>query len=288
MPEKTDSKDGLGKSIADDFDNDEDENHADDEDNDGGDDKTGSRDTDNDGEDKDDSKDGKGKAGKDDEDDDDEKKVTLSESELRRMMSGAVNEAVAKTNSTKDRALERQRNESREERERLTREREEAQLNGLSDEDKARMREVHKNDRKERELDERDRDSAAMFRAGKIEQHLGSHARFGVTREDLEDCDSDAEMTAICSEKERDYWKTFAETGKAPDGAPDKSKGSKKREKPAGSTRRTDTGGDGTGSEGQGSKGPATNLSGFAKGLVEHGVVPTRGIERVGSKKQPS
>lgn len=285
MPKKTDSKDGLGDSIASAFDDAGEENTDDKEDTAGGGDRTGSRDTDD--KDSQDDKTGKDskddKTGKKEEDDDDgEKTVTLTESRLKEIVGGAVKDAVAKTNSTKDRALEKQRKTSQEDQERLVREREDAQLNGLKEEDKTRMREVHKNDRRERELDQRDRESADMFRAGKTEQHLGSYARFGVTESDLEDCDSDAEMVALCAEKERDYWKTFAETGRAPDGSSDK-KGTK-REKPAGSTRRTDTGGDGAGSESGGDEKPATNLNNFAEGLVKHGVVPSRGIQ-IGDKK---
>lgn len=290
MPDKPkDSKDGLGASIAGGFDDsDEDQDDA----RTSGDD-TGSKDgNDEDGDGgSDDSKRGKPEGKKDEKDGkkgegDDDGKVTLTKDELKALVeeasTKAVSAAVASVNSTKDKQLQDERKKGAEERENILRTQEEGRLSGLTGDDRARMQSVIDTDRSKREANQDKADAAEMYRTAKVERSLTSHARFGVTEEQLQKCESEAEMLQICSDAERQYWQDIATGKRRPDDETSQlaQQRHQKKEKPEGSQRKTNIGAGGSGGSDTNKEGQATTLDGFGRGLVEGGVVPGGGIQR--------
>lgn len=282
MPDKPkDSKEGLGASIAGDFDDpDEDLNEGSDENNEDGDGGSG----DSEGGKPEGEKDKKDGEGKDDKDGDDAK-VTMTKGELTELVKNAsteaVNSAVASVNSTKDKQLQAERQKSAEERERILRDQEESRLSGLTGDDRARMQTVIDTDRAKREATQEKADAAEMYRVAKVERGLAQYARFGVTEEQLQGCESETEMLQLCLQAERQYWEDIAMGRRRPDDDNQNQQRRTKKDKPAGSQKKTDIGGGGAGGPtNKGNEQAATTLADFGKGLAQHGVVPGGGIER--------
>lgn len=280
-----DSKDGLGASIAEGFD---DSDEGQDDARKAGDD-TGAKDGNDEGADggSDDSKRGKPEGKKDKKDGEgegDDAKVTMTKAELKELVkeanTEAVSSAVAAVNSTKDKQIQAERKKSAEERESSLRGQEEAKLAGLTGDDRARMQTVVDTDRTKREANQEKADATEMYRVAKVTQNFTQYGKFGVTEDQLQKCESEAEMLALCTTAERDYWEGVA-TGKIrPDGDTQTQKRQKAKDKPEGSQRPTNIGAGGGGGSDNNDKGQATTLDGFGKGLVEGGVVPGGGIQR--------
>lgn len=270
-----DSKKALGKSIADDL-----EDEKDDDAN------KSSADTSKPGETDGGNKPAdKGKpdaAGKTDEEKKADAALTLTKEELQEAIDGAVSKAVAQANSSHDKDKERIRKEARDREEKLQRETEDARLNALSPEDRVKFQPQLDHERRERELKRREEESAGIYATAKAEQFITQYGRFGVTQADLDKCENTAEMESVCVKKERDYWEGVA-TGKIrpSDEAPASSKNDK-REKPAGATKKPDIGSQGPASPSGESK--VTSLDSFANDLAESGLVSSGGITRVEQK----
>lgn len=225
------------------------------------------------------------KAGDKDEDDDksdkSKKEPVLTRSEAEKLVNEAVQKAVGAANQTHDRRYNELKKQSDEAEEKRIAEVEAAKLNGLPPEDQARLRATFDLDRERRGLKREREEAAEMHRTARAEQAVNKFGKFGVTLSELQDCDSPEAMDSLCLAKERDYWQKVAE-GKITPGADlsqEKTKDKPGSKKPAGATKKTDIGGGGSASKSE--AGPAKTLDDFAGGLVESGIIPGRGIERV-------
>ncbi len=183
--------------------------------------------------------------------------VTLTRAELEELTksaaTAAVNEAVGKVNSTKDKEIQRLRKESEEEKERLTRVAEESKLAQLPEEQRAGARSVISADRRERELDDKERRAGTMLRLANASRLAAESTKFGVSVSELEEADSSQEQEAIVSLAKARYWERVARGEQPLDEAAteERVKGEgkkparKAKTKPAASSKETDIGGGG-------------------------------------------
>lgn len=290
-----DSKAGLGKGIADDLDSDEEEEEDDeekdtsDDDSDEEEDASGTR-----GETGEGKPEGqKGEKKDKDEEEDSDSEPPLTKADLDRAVTQAVSESVGKANSSKDKEIATLRKQNKETEESLRKEIEETGLRGLSEEDRTKMRQVHANDRAQREIATQREEAGDMSRIANAARLGVDQARFGehgATVAELEACDSPEAQEALCSQKERDYWRGVAQGDISitdADGASSASKNGKEKGKrkksdaPAGSRKSTDVGGSGAAPP-KGEK--VTTMDAFAQDLLKTGAVPSGGITRVEDK----
>lgn len=199
----------------------------------------------------------KGKGADDDGEGGDDDSITLTKEELeeltRKAATAAVNEAVGKTNSTKDKEIQRLRKESEETEERLTRQAEDAKLANLPEEQRAGARSMIDGDRRERELDQREKRAGSMERLANASRLATLNLTYGVSKEELEEADSSQEQDAIVSLAKARYWERVAKGEQPLDEAASEErvkgegrKPAKKAKKaPAGSKKETDIGGGG-------------------------------------------
>ncbi len=290
MVETKDSSEKLGKAIGDDFDKSdgEDEDADEDESNDsGGKDKTSEGETDD-----------EGSEGKEDDEDKEDKPSTqpqlLTEDgeltpEAQAIVDKAVSSAVGAVNSTKDKAAAEAAKEARQREENLLQERENGSLNGLEPAARtARQGEID-NARERRALAQEKLDVIDMSRIANSERLSVDNARFGVTFDELRACNTPEEQEAIVASRKATYWQRVAEGKQALDADADddttkagskKNRGKSKKDAPAGSKKKTDTGSRGS-APASGKATPGNTLDSFAQGLIDDGVVPSKGITEV-------